>query len=302
VELRHLRHFTVIAEAGSFSRAAERLWLGQPALSSQIRRLETELGLQLFERRPRGVELTEAGELFLERARTALVALDAAQATGADFAAGLVGSVRVGITSEVRSSLLASLLHDFGQTRPDIEVTTIEAHSGTLLRSLADRRLDVVVAPSSFGPADLRRTQLGREPWVVLIGAGHRLAAPGPIVAAELDGEQVIVTGHRDGAAYDRVVVETLTGAGATPVLVRAGPGPALYRPVCDGQAVALATDASATHAGLVARPLDPPRRVPFALLAGDEEPVPALAGLIRAAKATAARTPGANRRLSLAS
>src|SRR5205085_9258967 len=97
MELRHLRYFVAIAEERSFTRAAERLWVAQPGLSTQIRRLESELGVQLFERHTRGVDLTDAGELFLERARTTLVAADAARATGQDLEAGLVGRLRFGI-------------------------------------------------------------------------------------------------------------------------------------------------------------------------------------------------------------
>src|ERR1700684_1243034 len=82
MELRHLRYFVAIAEEGSFTRAAERLWVAQPGLSTQIRRLETELGVQLFDRHTRGVDLTVAGELLLERARVALAAAEAAAATG----------------------------------------------------------------------------------------------------------------------------------------------------------------------------------------------------------------------------
>src|ERR1700709_640112 len=85
MELRHLRYFAAIAEEGSFTAAAERLWVAQPGLSTQIRRLETELGVRLFERHTRGVTLTPAGALFLERARVALAAADAAAATGLDL-------------------------------------------------------------------------------------------------------------------------------------------------------------------------------------------------------------------------
>ena len=69
MELRHLRYFVAIAEERSFTRAAERLWVAQPGLSTQMRRLEAELGVKLFERHTRGADLTRAGELFLERAR-----------------------------------------------------------------------------------------------------------------------------------------------------------------------------------------------------------------------------------------
>ena len=97
MELRHLRYFVAIAEEQSFTRAAERLWIAQPGLSTQMRRLEDELGIQLLERHSRGINLTRAGELFLERARAVLAASDLAAATGRDLEAGVVGSVRLGV-------------------------------------------------------------------------------------------------------------------------------------------------------------------------------------------------------------
>src|SRR5437870_8016590 len=100
MELRHLRYFVAIAEERSFTRAAECLWVAQPGLSTQIRRLEAELGVQLFERHTRGVDLTPAGELFLERARVTLAAAETAAATACDIEAGVIGSLRLGLGSE----------------------------------------------------------------------------------------------------------------------------------------------------------------------------------------------------------
>src|ERR1700751_3309560 len=97
VELRHLRYFVAIAEERSFTRAAERLWVAQPGLSAQIRRLAAELGARLFERHSRGVELPEAGTLFLERARATLTAADAASSIGPDLKGGVTGTLRVGL-------------------------------------------------------------------------------------------------------------------------------------------------------------------------------------------------------------
>src|SRR3954453_7410078 len=122
MELRHLRYFVAIAEERSFTRAAERLWVAQPGLSTQIRRLEEELGVQLFERHTRGVDLTDAGELFLERARVALAAAEDALATGRDLAAGLVGSLRVGLATPAHCSLAHELLETFARERPNVEV------------------------------------------------------------------------------------------------------------------------------------------------------------------------------------
>jgi DNA-binding transcriptional LysR family regulator len=284
MELRHLRYFVAIAEEGSITRAAERLWVAQPGLSTQMRRLEAELGIKLFERHSRGVDLTDAGELFLERARAALAAAEEARSTGSNLEAGLLGTVRLGIATETPSSIVPSLLAAFAGDHPDVEVTVFESYGGTLLRDLRDGRLDAVLTPAILGSAEFRHLQLGSEPWVVLVGPGHRLAESGPIAAEDLHGEQIVVTGHRDGAAYDRAVAETLTELGVTPVLERGGPGPALFTAVAAGAAVALTTAGEARGGEMLVRPLDPTRRVPFTLLWRDETPAPALNELIRAA------------------
>src|SRR5690348_4926657 len=117
MELRHLRYFIAIAEERSFTRAAERLWVAQPGLSTQIRRLETELGFKLFVRHTRGADLTRAGEFFLERARVALAAADAAEATGRDLEAGQIGSLRLGIASGARWRPISDVLRRFSDER-----------------------------------------------------------------------------------------------------------------------------------------------------------------------------------------
>jgi DNA-binding transcriptional LysR family regulator len=297
MELRHLRYFVAIAEERSITRAAERLWIAQPGLSTQVRRLEAELGIQLLNRHPRGVELTPAGEVFLERARAALAAAEAARSTGAYLEAGLVGTVRLGIATEAPAGLAPSLLAAFGQDRPAVEVTVVESYSGTLMRDLRDGRLDAVIAPAASGSAEVRSSPVGSEPWVVLAGPGHRLAFPGPVDAGKLDGEPVVVTGHRDGAGHDRMVADLLTGLGVTPVLQRGGPGPALYAAVAAGDAVALTTAAGASGE-LIARALEPARHLRFALLWCEQTPAPALAELIRAAEATAPPAPVVRRAL----
>jgi DNA-binding transcriptional LysR family regulator len=288
MELRHLRYFVAIAEERSFTRASERLWVAQPGLSAQIRRLESELGVQLFERHTRGVDLTDAGELFLERARTALAAADAARSTGHDLEHGLVGSVRLGIVAGVGWPGTPPLLGRFGRERPAVELTVTESSGGSLLRDLRDGRLDAMIAPSELGSAGLRRLRLGREPWLILAGRGHRLAAAGPVAAAELEGQLFVVTGQRDGAGYDRLVADTLGALGVTAALERGGPGPAMLAAVAAGDALALTTTSDAAIGGLVARAIDPVRRVEFALFWREETPAPALKELILCAEAPA--------------
>jgi DNA-binding transcriptional LysR family regulator len=284
MELRHLTYFVAIAEERSFTRAAERLWIAQPGLSTQIRRLEAELGIKLFERHTRGVDLTAAGELFLERARAVVAAAEVARLTGRDLEHGLAGSIRLGVAGEMGWQHTARLLAAFVTDRPAVELTVIESHGGTLLRDLRDGRLDAVLAPSVFASGELHPVRLGQEPWQVLAGASHPLAhAPGAIAASELDGEQVIVTGHRDGLAYDRAVSALLSELGVTPTAIRGGAGSALFAAVSCGDAIALTT-APRAPAGVVARRLDPLRQIDFALLRREQTPAPALAVLIDAA------------------
>jgi DNA-binding transcriptional LysR family regulator len=287
MELRHLRYFVAIAEEGSFTRAAERLWIAQPGLSTQIRRLEAEIGIQLFERHTRGVDLTAAGESFLDRARTALAAAEVARCTGHDLQAGLAGSIRLGFATGTPWPEAATFLHRFGIERPNVELTVVESHGGTVMRDLRDGRLDAVIAPTDFGSPDLRRERLGREPWLVLAGPRHRLADRGSIAPDDLAGERIVVSGDRDGRGYDGLVTDVLEAMGVTAVLERGGPGPALFGPVAAGEALALTT-APVGVGQIAALPLSPARRVDFALLWGQETPQPALGQLVRHAQTRA--------------
>jgi DNA-binding transcriptional LysR family regulator len=288
VELRHLRYFVAIAEEGSLTRAAERLWLAQPGLSTQMRRLEAELGVTLFERHPRGVELTHAGELFLRRARAALAAAEVASATGRDFEAGTIGSVRLGIVAAARWRRVSDVLWRFTRDRPDVELTVLEASGGTLWRDLRFGRLDAVVAPAGRASPDLRAIDLGSEAWTVLVGTGHPLTGVGPMAAEALGGERIAVTGQRDGGAFDRAVEKLLAELGVTAELVPGPPGPALHAAVARNEIVTLTTGSDALPPGVIARRLDPVRTLSFELLARDESPSPALAEFVRVAAASA--------------
>jgi DNA-binding transcriptional LysR family regulator len=285
MELRHLRYFIAVAEERSFTRAAERLWVAQPGLSRQIRDLERELGAQLFERRPRGVELTAVGELFLERARTASAAVDAAGATGRDAEAGVVGTVRLGVSVGTSWHLTASVLDEFAQARPGVELTLLEGYAGTLGHELRHGHIDALIGTSGCEVSDLRtcrRLDLGSEPWVVLAGQGHRLGAAGSVRASDLEGEQIAVTAHRDGSGYDRAVADLLGELGVTAVLTKAAPGPSLQAAVARGDAVALTTAPAELHPEVIVRPLHPRRTIGFELLWREDSLSPALAEFVR--------------------
>jgi DNA-binding transcriptional LysR family regulator len=289
MELRHLRYFIAIAEERSFTRAAERLWVAQPGLSTQMRRLEAELGIQLLERHTRGVDLTQAGELFLERARLAVAAAETAGSTGRDLHAGVIGSVRLGVAGEADCRITPRLLQRFSRARPAVELSVLEAYGAMLWRELREGRLDALVAPTGHASPDLRTLELGSEAWVALIGTGHPLAGIGPVAAEELHGERIAVTGHRDGAAFDRAVAELLAELGVSVELVPGAPGPALNAEVAANDLLALTTTPHALPAGVVVRPLDPVRTHSFELLTRDEAPSPALAEFISLAASSTA-------------
>lgn len=281
MELRHLRYFMAIAEERSFTAAAERLWIAQPGLSTQMRRLEAELGVQLFERHSRGIELTQAGELFFERARAAVSAADVALATGRDFEAGVIGSLRLGLAAEARWPFASELLVRFGTENPGVELTVVEAYGGTLWRDLRAGRLDALVAPTGHGSADLRALELGRAEWVVLVGTGHPLAGIGSADAENLQGERIVVTGHRDGAVLDRSVSDLLTELDVTAQLVPGAQGPARHTAIANNEAVALTTAPDPVPSGVIVRRLEPRRTLAFELLWRDDMTSPALSALI---------------------
>jgi DNA-binding transcriptional LysR family regulator len=298
MELRQLRYFVAIADEGSFTRAAERLWIAQPGLSTQIRRLEVELGVKLFERHARGVDLTSAGRLFLDRARVALSAVEAACSTGRDLKCGTAGSLRLGVVTPMRWGGTSMMLEQFARERDAVEVTVMEGDGGTLWRDLRSAHLDAVVAPRGFASPDLNILHLGDEPWVMLVGAGHRLAGGGPLDAQDLNGENVVVSAHRDGAGYSRAVAELLGELEVTAALVPGPPGPALYGSVARGSAVALTTAPDGQPAGVAARPLVPRRTLGFELLWRCEMPSSVLREFVRTAANMRDRPRGSRREL----
>jgi DNA-binding transcriptional LysR family regulator len=297
MELRHLRYFVAIAEEGSFTGAAERLWVAQPGLSAQIRRLEAEVELTLFERHSRGVKLTGAGELFLDRARIALGAAEEVRATGHDLEAGLAGSLRLGLSTCGRCSRTPHTLDAFVGERPGVEVTVCEAYAGTLVRGVQDGRLDAAIVPAVFVAPELGTTSLGSDPLVLAVASGHRLAGPDPIEISALEDEDVIITNHPDGAAYDRSIAGILDELGVSYVPRPGGLGPQLLEPVILGQAVAITTAASIERPGVVLRELRPGREMPFGVVYRDGPVSAALSAFIDVAKAASrVIVPGAQR------
>jgi DNA-binding transcriptional LysR family regulator len=177
VELRQLAYFDAVVRHGSFTKAAQRLHVAQPAVSAQIRRLEAELGATLLERTTRRVALTHAGELFLARARQALAQLDGARADLDELSAVLRGRVRIGATQVVGSLDLAAALAGFRRRYPGV---SLALHSGLIAKLLAmldAGAVDLIVGPVHDDlPAAYHARTLVPESLVLVTPPGHPLA------------------------------------------------------------------------------------------------------------------------------
>lgn len=146
MELRHLRYFIAVAEEGHITRAAERLDMQQPPLSQQIKAMERELDVQLFRRKARGVELTDAGRALLKDARAIMANLDHAFETTRRTARGEQGQICVGVTPTcMYHPFVPRVIRAFREAYPKVALTLVESRSSEQFRQLANEQLDASI-------------------------------------------------------------------------------------------------------------------------------------------------------------
>ncbi len=211
MEIRHLRYFIAVAEEEHITRAAERLGMQQPPLSQQIKAIERELDVQLFRRKARGVELTDAGAAFLDDARATLAQLDRAIETTRRTARGEQGRLCIGVTSTSSfHPLVARAIRAFRETRPKVSLTLEESLSNELLQGLRDGRMDAAfIRTAPAGPEGLAIQPLLDEPMIAALPGAHPLAS-GPRDAAiplkRLAAETFILYGPPGTGMYDTII------------------------------------------------------------------------------------------------
>lgn len=166
--LKHLRYFEVLARHGHFGRAAEAAAISQPALSVQIRDLETELGAPLFERGPRGVHLTALGETFAPRARDILRSVEELGDLARAAQGGLAGRLRIGMIPTVAPYLLAPVIGAVAKVHPDVMPDVRETVTPTLLEELGEGRLDCAIVALPLGEPSLTERSLLQEDFVLI--------------------------------------------------------------------------------------------------------------------------------------
>lgn len=224
MELRHLRYFVAVAETLNFTRAAERLHIGQPPLSMQIRDLEAEIGAALFERSRRKVELTEAGRRLLPRARAILADAALAAAEARRAALGEIGELRMGITSSLPyTTILPELLAAFRRRCPDVRLQLRELFSTEQFEGLMQDRLDVGLVRIDAGeaPPGIVVRELGRDPLRLVVNAAHPLAGREAVSFAELGAEEFISFPTDAGTGLPAILQRLSRAAGFEPRIVQ---------------------------------------------------------------------------------
>lgn len=222
MELRHLRYFVVVAEELHFSRAAERLGLSQPPLSQQIRALEEELQVRLFDRTSRSVALTEAGRLFLAEARATLDQADRARQMARRAHRGEIGELTVGLfPSALLAEPVAATILGYRRRHPGIRLVLREFAIYAAVRELAAGRLEVAYLRYPTRPEvppGFALIEVMREPMMLVVHRDHRLArSESPVPLRELAQEPFIHFSARSDSALHEHVASLCAAAGFEP-------------------------------------------------------------------------------------
>jgi DNA-binding transcriptional LysR family regulator len=216
VELRQLVYFTAVAEELSFARAAQRLHIVQPAVSQQIRRLERDLGVQLFDRTSRRVRLTAAGERLLPEARTVLAATDRTRQVAAELAGG--GSLRLG-TSQGLGERLTEVLDELARTTPSLRVELVGAPAARRLAMVRSGQLDAAFVRAMPQVRHVELLPLWDDPLVAALPATHPLAAHPTLDLLQLRDLPLRLAPREDNPAFHDFVLAACATAGFQPEL-----------------------------------------------------------------------------------
>jgi DNA-binding transcriptional LysR family regulator len=300
MELRHLRYFVAVAEELHFGRAARRLGVAQPPLSQQIRGLEEELGIRLFHRTSRRVELSAEGRVFLEQARLVLTQAQRAGEIARAAGRGEAGGLGIGFVTSAVFSLLPAILREFHARHPRVEMRCRGIPPSRQLDALRRRELDVAIVRTPVREEGLCALTLFNEPLVAVLPADHALAARRGLRVGDLAGAPFISMGRETAPSFHGVVTNACHRAGFSPDIAHEVVDlQTVLALVAAGLGVSLVPESLALwgHPGVAYREL-PARtpRVPLELVWRRESPQPIVDAFVAAAQAVAARSPGPGR------
>jgi DNA-binding transcriptional LysR family regulator len=222
MELRHLRYFVAVAEELHFRRAAERLYVAQPAVSEQIRKLEVELGVRLFDRTHRSVVLTEPGRALLEEARRVLHMADAAKLAARNARDSATVRLRIGYVPDALPGSVPRALQQLASAAPRIDVALETGAPLRLIHAVRDGQLDAAVVGLPAPTRGLRVWSLGYQRLVAALPAGDARHLDGDRTLRQLAPERVVLLPRDADPALHDAVVALCHGAGLSPTFVEA--------------------------------------------------------------------------------
>ena len=224
MELRHLRYFVAVADERSFSRAAEKLGIAQPPLSQQIQSLEKELDVILFDRTKRPLQLTSAGQAFLEASRSTLANLEQSIQRTQRIHLEELNCLTIGFTSSIANSVLPNILRTFRQHYPEIKLILREENSAFQIERLRDHQTDVVFVYQNHDLTtanDLTMMPLSQEMLVVVLPQNHPLAVQSQISLTDLANEEFIMPRTLVVSALPEQIADLCKEAGFKPNVVQ---------------------------------------------------------------------------------
>lgn len=239
-DLRQMRYVVEVAREGGISRAALNLHVAQQAVSQQIKAVETALGVQLFERSHRGVELTAAGEAFVQEARRALNAADRVGQRAQAAARGEVGTLRLAYTLATVYETLPALIDALAAEHPEVKVTPREVFAEDIERLLTEERIDLALAPHVGHRSGLEQRPIRLEPFVAAVAENHPLAAEPHLPLAALADETIELWPHTMSPGYYDSVVAACRDAGFEPRLDEQAAGSTVWGHIARGRGVGL--------------------------------------------------------------
>src|SRR5258707_9486542 len=261
MELRHLRYFAAVGEALSFTRAAARLRVAQPALSRQIQDLEDEIGVDLLRRSPRGLTLTAEGKLFLDEVRELLKRCDESVEKVRVVARGEYGELHVGYASAPTVEIMPPALAAFQKAVPRVKLLLHDLSSDDLVAGLRNATLElaVTVQPSDQHSASIEFEPLRSYSWCVALTAAHPFVRLKFIALEKLPAEPVVSLNRKVYSEYNRRLESLFASISAKPrIVVACDSVSSMITEVEAGRGIALAPTSFQLMAGkrLLYRPL----------------------------------------------
>jgi DNA-binding transcriptional LysR family regulator len=218
MELRHLRYFVAVAEELHFTRAAERLNMAQPPLSQQIRQLESELGVQLFQRTKRQVKLTAAGKNFLKNVYKILIDLDKTCDSAQRAQKGEIGNIVVGFTGTATYDILPKLLQPYRSEFPFVDISVLQLSTTDQIQSLLNGEINIGILCAPIKNSQLNFEVIHQEPFIIAMPRNHPLASKsGPIEVQEFSKELFIMIPRNSGQIYYDTIINICHNAGFSP-------------------------------------------------------------------------------------